>query len=96
MTKVTIRPTARADLKRVGRHTQREWGREQRTRYLRQLEEHILLLADNPKLGSPRDEAREGYCSLRADRHVIFYREKASGIEIVRILHASMDAGRHL
>jgi len=96
VTKVTIRPAARADLKRIGRHMEREWGRGQRTRYLRQLEEHILLLAGNPKLGGPRDELREGYYSLRAGRHVIFYREKARGIEIVRILHASMDAGRHL
>jgi toxin ParE1/3/4 len=96
MSKVTIRPAARADLKRIGRHTEGEWGREQRTRYLRQLEELIGLLVDNPKMGMRRDDLREGYRSLHAGRHMVFYRETATGIEIVRVLHASMDAERHL
>ncbi len=93
---VTLRPAARADLKRIGQYTEREWGRGQRTKYLRHLEESIDLMADSPKMGTPRDDLREGYRSLRAGRHVIFYREVAAGIEVVRVLHASMDVDRHL
>ena len=96
MARVTIRPAARAELERIGRDTEREWVREQRTRYLRQLEEGIALLANNPKMGTARDDRREGYRSHRAGRHVIFYRETVAGIEIVRVLHASMDADQHL
>jgi toxin ParE1/3/4 len=96
MPKVTVRPAARADLRRIGRYTEREWGREQHSRYLRQIDARILAVADNPKLGKPRDEVREGYRSIRAGRHVVFYREIEGGIEIVRILHGAMDAGRHL
>jgi toxin ParE1/3/4 len=42
-------------------------------------------------MGVRRDDLREGYRSLRAGRHVVSYRETATGIEIVRVLHASMD-----
>ena len=96
MTSVALRPAARADLVAIGRYTERVWGREQRTRYLRYLGEHIHRLRRDPELGRPREDIRPGYRSLSVGRHVIFYRLGAAGVDIVRVLHSSMDVGRHL
>ena len=39
---------ARADLAAIARHTEREWGREQRNRYLLQLDLCLHMMADSP------------------------------------------------
>jgi toxin ParE1/3/4 len=53
-------------------------------------------LATTPQLGAARDAIRPGYRSARQGRHLIFYREIPDGIEVVRVLHESMDIERHL
>ena len=79
------------DLKSIARHTQDRWGRAQRDKYLSSLDECFHLLAENPGLGRACDEIRAGYRKMQEGRHVVFYRSLAEGIEIVRILHSSMD-----
>lgn len=87
---------ARDDLKEIGRFTHRRWGREQRIKYLADIERHAIELAENPEIGSLRDEIRSGVRSVPVGRHMIFYRQTDTGILILRILHASMDVSRHL
>lgn len=87
---------AERDLLEIGRYTQREWGREQRTAYLRRLHQRMRALAENPRLGLARDDVREGYRSWLEGRHLLFYRPlPEGGILVVRVLHASMDVSRH-
>jgi toxin ParE1/3/4 len=47
-------------------------------------------------LGAGRDDIAPGYRSLPVGRHVVYYRGVQANIEIVRVLHGSMDAPRHL
>ena len=84
------------DLKSIGRFTLRSWGREQRNIYLSKLDESFHRLADQPNLGSARDDIRKGYRVYHVGRHLIFYRQKSTGIEIIRILHGRMDVETHL
>ena len=56
----------------------------------------LEVLRNSPGAGKPRDEIDAGLRSLPVRRHVIFYREKKTIIEIVRILHDEMDPDRHL
>ena len=84
------------DLKSIGRFTLKSWGREQRNIYLLKLDDSFHLLADQPHLGSARDDIREGYRVYHVGRHLIFYRQKSTGIEIIRILHDRMDVEIHL
>lgn len=80
------------DLKDIGRFTQKRWGREQRNKYLKILDDSFLDLARNPSMGRESNEIRSGYYKSPTGSHVIFYRNAAEGlIEIVRILHESMD-----
>ena len=84
------------DLKSIGRFTLKTWGREQRNIYLSKLDESFHILADQPQLGIARDDIRKGYRVYHVGRHMIFYRQKSTGIEIIRILHDHMDVETHM
>jgi toxin ParE1/3/4 len=84
------------DLRSIGRYTQTTWGREQRNRYLTKLDESFHLLAANPQRGRVCDDIRAGYRKYHVGRHLIFYRIVQDDIEIIRILHDSMDVESNL
>ncbi|MEX2009488.1 MAG: type II toxin-antitoxin system RelE/ParE family toxin [Dongiaceae bacterium] len=96
MRKLVIADRARADLKEIADYTGREWGAGQSGRYLWAIKDRLARLRDHPGLGSLRAEIGPGYRSVRSGRHIVFYRETAESIEIVRILHERMDMHRQL
>ena len=84
---------ARADLAHIGDHTARMWGAAQKRKYLGLIKDKLEALRRTPGLGAPRDDIAEGLRILVAGRHAIFYRETQTELEIVRVLHCSMDVG---
>ena len=84
------------DLKSIGRFTLKSWGREQRNIYLSKLDESFHILAEQLHLGNARDDIRKGYRVYHVGRHLIFYRQESTAIEIIRILHERMDVETHL
>ncbi|NIP39280.1 MAG: type II toxin-antitoxin system RelE/ParE family toxin [Candidatus Dadabacteria bacterium] len=60
------------------------------------LEQRFLKLAENPNLGIKIDYIREGCFRYEYVCHSIFYKQKEDGILVMRILHGSMDVGKHL
>jgi toxin ParE1/3/4 len=82
---------AKQDLRLIGRYTQITWGREQRNTYLAKIDAAFQLLAMEPQLGKSCDELRVGYRKYPVGRHLIFYRQSANSLEIIRILHQRMD-----
>ena len=87
---------AKQDLARIGARTRHQWGKVQKTRTLRQFRDTFELLREQPDIGKTRDDISPGLRSHPARRHVIFYREKKTVVEIVRVLHEAMDPDRHL
>jgi toxin ParE1/3/4 len=87
---------ARQDLRAIGRYTQSTWGSEQRDRYLSRLDAAFYLLAEEPKRGRACDDIRLGYRKYHVGRHLIFYRQSSTGLEIIRILHDQMDVETHI
>ena len=82
---------AKADLKSIARHTEREWGRDQRNHYILQFDQCFHLLGENPDLGQACDEISPGYRQYPRGRHLLFYRQYPRGtVEIIRILHKRM------
>jgi toxin ParE1/3/4 len=65
---------AKADLKSIALYTEREWGREQRNRYILQFDHCFHLLGEKPNLGQRCDEISPGYRQYPQGRHIIFYR----------------------
>ncbi len=97
MSGFTLSNKAASDVKEIGRYTQKEWGREQRNRYLAILDACFRSLAANPLMGKDCGEIRNGYRKHSTGSHVIFYRQTTNDtIEIVRILHKRMDIEHQL
>ena len=84
---------AQDDLLSIGRFTLKEWGVKQRNFYLKQLDTCFSQIAENPMLGITCDFIMAGYQKLPQGSHVIFYKVNSTGVvEIIRVLHKSMDA----
>ena len=88
----TLTEKAKADLKDIARFTQKRWGREQRNKYLELLDGSFHKLAGNPLIGRDCSDVKTGYRKFPTGSHVIYFRSRsATEIEIVRVLHESMD-----
>lgn len=85
------------DLRVIAQFTESRWGKEQRNTYLAQLDLSFHRLADAPLVGASCDDVRSGYRRFPVGSHVIFYRMMDQDrIQIVRILHKSMDVPSRL
>ena len=87
-----ITKKAQADLLAIGRFTAEKWGVFQRNTYLKQLDNCFSQLAENPNLGIICDFIAKGYRKFPQSSHLVFYRQGLKGlVEIIRVLHKSMD-----
>ncbi len=96
MKRLAVAAAAVADLRDIARYSERTWGIAQARRYLDGIRARFARLRERPQLGSRREELGPGLRSVMSGRHIIFYMDAADRIEIVRVLHASMDVRRHL
>ncbi len=96
MNRYILSPEAKTDIASIRQYTTQHWGKTQTDKYTLQLRERMQWLADNPRLGRERDEIKKGYRSFNERNHVIFYRTAGSTIEIISILHQSMDIEQNL
>jgi toxin ParE1/3/4 len=59
---------------------------------INRLQERWRVLREQPRIGTKRDDIRPDMRSITEGSYVIFYRIVDSGIQIIRVLHTSMDA----
>ena len=55
------------------------------------LEGKFHLLAESPGIGRLRPELAPGLRASPVEDYLLFYRQAATGIEIVRVLHGARD-----
>lgn len=91
-----LTPRAQADLDDIWDYTMLRWSTTQAERYIRQLQRGIERVAFDPRRGDVCDDVRLGYVKYLVGSHIVFFRKTSDGIEVVRILHASMDFKRHV
>ncbi|MDD3182061.1 MAG: type II toxin-antitoxin system RelE/ParE family toxin [Alphaproteobacteria bacterium] len=97
MSSFTLTKKALEDLIEIGRYTQKQWGTEQRNRYLGMIDDCFQKLARHPLTGKDCAEIRNGYRKIGVGRHIVFYRQTHNHeIEIVRVLHERMDIETNL
>lgn len=96
MTRYLLRPRAQRDLEEIWEYTATNWSTGQAATYIRQIQHSCDLIADDPRIGRPCDDIRVGYRKFRSGSHFLFYRSAKDGVEMVRILHVSMDFEQHL
>jgi toxin ParE1/3/4 len=91
-----LSPRAIRDLDSIWDYTEETWGIEQAERYVRDVRTACEGLASGRKQGRPAEDVRPGYRKLAAGSHFLFYRTLPDGvIDIIRILHQSMDIPAH-
>ena len=91
-----LSPAARADVEQIWDYTVRNWGEAQAERYTRDIRDACEALGDGTLSGRSAEDIRAGYRKAAVGSHVMFYRVRADVVEVVRILHRSMDVGRHI
>lgn len=90
-----LRPKARSDIEAIADYTFENWGAVQEELYLRLLKRSLESLGENPELGRSLDEVIPGLRRLLAGQHIILYFIGELEIDVVRILHQSMDIAHH-
>jgi toxin ParE1/3/4 len=91
-----LSPRAKADIDDIWAYTVERWGLAQAEHYVGLIGRAVAAAGERPGLGHACDDVREGYFKLRVGSHLIFYRLQGADIDVVRVLHGRMDAGRHV
>jgi len=94
--KYILSPNAVLSLKKISTYTLKTHGEQQQRRYINELQERFRYLAGHPKYGKPRDDLKADYLSHPQGLHMIYYRVISDRVEIIDVLHQSMDAQLHL
>jgi len=80
------------DLSGIWNYTYEVWSEQQADKYYGLLIDSCDEISVNPEIGKNYDEIDENIFGYKAGRHIIFYQViKVDVIEVVRILHESMD-----
>ena len=91
-----LRPKARDDLENIADFSLEKWGKDQEESYLRMLQNSFQSISENPHLGRSIDDVIPGLPDFWQGRHIILYFITESHIDIVRVLHHSMDIFIHI
>jgi toxin ParE1/3/4 len=90
-----LSPRAETDLEAIYDYTVEHWSVRQARSYLKGLEVTLMGLAGGRRVG--RDaEFDNGMMKVIHESHVVYYLTTDRDINVVRILHTSMDAPRRL
>ena len=93
---IQIRPLAEVDLEGIYFYSYEEFGSTRAIQYIQKLDSAFNRLAENPNLGKKADYIKSGILSFQVVSHVVFFKSTIDSIEIIRIIHKSMDYRRHL
>lgn len=91
-----LTPAAHRDLSSIWDYTEDRWDVRQAETYLLEIRAAIERIAAHPDRGRACDDIREGYRRYAIGSHLIFYRSRTDGIDVIRVLHQRMDPARHL
>jgi toxin ParE1/3/4 len=59
------------------------------TRFVDKLNDRFLLIGASPQMGRTRDELESGLRSHAIGNYLIYYREKAAAVFILRVVHGA-------
>jgi toxin ParE1/3/4 len=92
MAKFELTKKAVEDLADIWNYTYENWSEHQADKYYQLLNESFNEIAGKPNLGKNYGAIIEGLRGIKVGRHIIFFRKvEDRKVEIIRILHESMD-----
>jgi toxin ParE1/3/4 len=89
-----LTPLAQADLENIWNCTADTWSPEQADKYISEFVTAFAAIAAGKRKGLVAERA--GYLKYAVGSHLVFYREGEATIDVVRVLHQSMEVERHL
>ncbi len=97
MVKYKLTNKAVEDLTKIWNYTFEVWSEKQADKYYEMLMSNCQEIANNPSLGKKYDGITQSLLGIKADRHIIFYRnDNEDYVEITRILHERMDLKKRI
>ena len=91
MRPIHLRPLAEQDLNNIWLYSFQDWGEAQADQYFDQLNNAIELLGNAPLMCHIRQEFTPPVRIHHHASHLIIYVATEDNIEIIRVLHESMD-----
>jgi toxin ParE1/3/4 len=96
MRRLEFTSRARRDIEEIWEDSFERFGLDRAEAYLRGIQRAAMTVMEDPRRGLACDEIRSGYRKFSVGSHILFFRESAIRVVIVRILHARMDFDQHL
>lgn len=96
MTSYQLYPEAENDLESIWLYSEKNWGVDQAHAYLDGLVDIFQLLSENPLMCRERSEFEPPVHIHHHAHHLIVFILSDAGIDIVRVLHESMDVDTQL
>ena len=96
MTKYILSPAAQESLINIKSYSIKTFGKKRTTVYLKALRDRMRELSESPLSGIARNEIKNGYYSYFEGSHTIYYRITETHIDIIDILHQSMEPSNYL
>ena len=90
-----LSPRAESDLEGIWLYTAETWSGGRADSYCSEIMDMIDLLAAGERQGRTVD-VRQGYLKYPVGKHHVYFRRSDNGIEVIRILHQSMEVSLHL
>ena len=96
-----VRPKARRDIRDIAAYIAAD-NLEASDRFIDEAYSAFALLAQMPLMGSARRFRREGLKGLRLwriprfEKHLVVYRPRPDGVEIIRVVHGARQVERLL
>ncbi len=96
MSKYILSTEAQNSLRKIQIYSTKNFGKERTRQYLTDIRKRMKALAENPSRGIIREDLKVGYHSDFIGSHTIYYKIQSTYIDVIDILHQSMDPTKHI
>jgi toxin ParE1/3/4 len=91
-----LSPEAARSIAEIDTYTAKQFGPKQAIRYLESVLDRLEFIAEDPKRGMHRPELNVDYFSYFVGSHTVYYRVVTGEVQVIDVLHQSMEPSRHL
>jgi len=91
-----LSPEAARSIAEIDTYTSKQFGPKQAMRYLENLLDCMEFIAQDLMRRRHRPELNTGYYSYFVGSHTIYYRITSEQIQVIDVLHQSIESSRHL
>ncbi len=96
MSKYILSTEAQNSLRKIQIYSTKNFSKERTRQYLTDIRKRMKALAENPSRGIIREDLKVGYHSDFIGSHTIYYKIQSTHIDVIDVLHQSMDPTKHI